>query len=90
MAKPYRARNKRIIMRQPNGRFRRANLQDIGIPKSSLQDGPAICANCGYGTDAWWHPILKTGFCPKCNSQDKMTKMQTEAAPVPQRRPICK
>lgn len=31
MAKPYKARNKRIIMRRANGRFRKATGTDFGI-----------------------------------------------------------
>ena len=71
MPRPYKNRAKGIQFRQGNGRFRKANLQDFGIPQSSLQDGSAICANCGYGKEELWYPVLKTGYCPKCKCQEK-------------------
>lgn len=73
MPKPYKAPNGRIIQRSRNGRFRRTTLRDFGISSSELQDGPAVCANCGYGSKETWRPILKTGYCPKCGSQEKVT-----------------
>lgn len=72
MTKYYKAGNGRIIMRGAGGRFRKTNLQDLGVVKSDLQEGRAICANCGHGKTEWWHPIMKTGYCPKCNSQEKL------------------
>ena len=38
MPRPYRARNKRIIHRAGNGRFRRSTLSDIGM---------LVCGKCG-------------------------------------------
>lgn len=63
---------RRIQMRSSNGRFRKSTLRDWGIGDNELQKGSAICANCGYGKEEKWHPILKTGYCPKCNSQEKL------------------
>lgn len=40
MAKPYKARNKRIIQRSSNGRFRKTTFQDIGLM--------GICQTCGH------------------------------------------
>jgi hypothetical protein len=73
MPRPYRARNKRIIHRASNGRFRNSTFEDIGIPNSEVQDGYAICGKCGHGSDEnkRWYPLLKTGYCPECNSQEK-------------------
>lgn len=72
MARSYRASNGRIIPRRGGGQFRRTTLQDFGISQSELSDGNMICANCGYGEGAEkWRPVLKTGYCPKCKSQEK-------------------
>lgn len=65
--KPYRASNKRIIQRDGRGRFRKSTLEDLGISKDELQEEPAICANC----DHEWLAILKIGYCPMCNCQEK-------------------
>ena len=67
----YKASNGRIIHRKLNGRFRKTSLQDFGISKFQLQIGKAVCADCGFGEIENWKPILKTGFCPKCGSQNK-------------------
>lgn len=76
--KPYRAKNKRIIQRESGGRFRRTTLKDIGLDPSSLQDGFAICKGCGHGesVDKRWFPIVVTGVCPKCGSQEKNTELR--------------
>ena len=74
MMRYYKAPNKRIIMRGASGRFRKATLEDIGIPRDLIQDGSAVCANCGYGENEYWHPILKTGTCTKCGSQEKKVR----------------
>lgn len=72
MARSYRASNGRIIPRRGGGQFRKTTLQDFGILQSELSDGNMICANCGYGEGAEkWRPVLKTGYCPKCKSQEK-------------------
>jgi predicted nucleic-acid-binding Zn-ribbon protein len=79
MPKLYRHSNGRIEHRTSTGKFRRSTLQDIGIAKSEIQEGSAICKNCGYGKNEIWLPILKTGYCPKCKSQEKEEK--EKAAP---------
>lgn len=61
----YRAGNGRIINRSGNGRFRRTTLQDFGIAKSEIATEPKTCAHCGFV----WQPILKCGYCPKCDKQ---------------------
>ncbi len=66
--KPYKTSNKRIIHRDNKGRFRESTLADVGVPKELIQEDTAICADCGHK----WMPILKTGKCPKCNSQSKI------------------
>jgi hypothetical protein len=72
MARSYKSSSGRIIPRRSSGQFRRTTLQDFGIPQSELSDGNMICASCGYGEGAEkWYPILKTGYCPKCHSQEK-------------------
>ncbi len=73
MPRSYRANNKRLINRSGNGRFRKTTLNDFGIGTNELQEGRAICADCGYGSDDCkpWYPILKTGYCPECRSQKK-------------------
>lgn len=82
MARPYRTRSsKRIIMRSGNGRFRKTTIQDLGVSKSSLQDGPAVCIDCGHGAAEWWHPVMKEGFCPRCKSTKKIS---VNLLPMPQ------
>lgn len=74
MARPYKTKmSKRIIMRRPNGRFRKTTIEDLGVSRATLQDGPAVCINCGHGADVWWHPVMKEGFCPKCKSTKKIS-----------------
>jgi len=65
--KAYKAPNGRIIPRGRNGRFRRASLEDLGIPRELIATGPMTCAKCGHK----WHPILKNGVCPQCGSDEK-------------------
>ena len=74
MRKSYLTTGGRLIQRARNGRFRRSTMPDIGVPKASLQSGAAICADCGYGLDEFWHPILKDGFCPQCESERKISQ----------------
>ena len=72
MARSYKSSSGRIIQRRSSGQFRRTTLQDFGISQSELSDGNMICANCGYGEGVEkWHPVLKTGYCPKCQSTEK-------------------
>lgn len=72
MARAYKSSSGRIIPRRSGGQFRRTTLQDFGISQSELSDGNMICANCGYGEgEEKWRPVLKTGYCPKCHSQEK-------------------
>ena len=72
MARSYKSSSGRIIPRRSGGQFRRTTLQDFGISNSELSDGNMICANCGHGEgEEKWRPILKTGYCPKCKSQEK-------------------
>lgn len=71
MPRYYKAPNKRIVPRGSNGRFRKATLQDF-VPSGLIQNGEAICADCGYGSgEEKWFPLLKTGVCPKCGSKRK-------------------
>jgi predicted Zn-ribbon and HTH transcriptional regulator len=56
-----------MALRRGNGTFRKTTLQDFGIPKSDLATGPMTCADCGNT----WNPIMKNGYCPKCDSQRK-------------------
>lgn len=73
MLRAYRTPNGRLIPRDSKGRFRKFTLRDLGIADEELQRGPAVCANCGYGSgEEKWYPILKTGICPKCGSQEKV------------------
>lgn len=67
MPTPYKHSNGRLALRRGNGTFRRATLQDFGIPKAALATGPMTCADCGHT----WNPIMKDGYCPNCNSQKK-------------------
>lgn len=72
MARSYKSSSGRIIPRRSGGQFRRTTLQDFGISQSELADENMICANCGYGEgEEKWRPVMKTGYCPKCRSQEK-------------------
>jgi len=78
MPKPYRARNKRIIPRSANGRFRRATLADVGL---------SVCEKCGaiYTPDfsqarvgRFIDPMKLNeikSWCPRCRGygNDEMT-----------------
>jgi len=80
MARSYKSSSGRIISRRSGGQFRATTLQDFGISQSELSDGNMICANCGYGKGAEkWRPVLKTGYCPKCGSQEKKSAQQGRA-----------
>lgn len=82
MPKPYKARNKRIINRANNGRFRKTNLSDLGISESEIATGYSVCANCGYGKEEDWTPIMLSAPCPKCNSSEKAKpKLKKEITP---------
>lgn len=85
MPKSYKASNGRIIQRRGNGRFRATTLQDFGISKSDLTDGPMICLTCGYGSAEYWRPVMKSGYCPKCGSTEKKPAGQLEAGLQPKK-----
>lgn len=87
MAKSYKTSSGRIIQRRGNGRFRGTTLQDFGISQSELSDGAMVCLGCGYGSNEYWRPVLKTGFCPKCGSQEKkaVEKVEMTAEQIKQR-----
>lgn len=54
--------------RQPDGRWRRTTLQDFGVPAIDVNDGTEYrCLGCGER----WIPILRSGVCPACGSDDK-------------------
>jgi len=56
--------NKRRLFRH-NGRFSKPpSLEQMGYPVAHSE---MTCANCGHK----WFPILITGHCPKCDSQEK-------------------
>lgn len=77
MARAYKSSSGRITQRRSGGQFRRTTLQDFGISQSELSDGNMICANCNYGEgEEKWRPVLKTGYCPKCRSQEKKSAQQ--------------
>lgn len=69
MSGSYAAKNGRIIQRGAGGRFRRGTLGDLGVPQSAVATGRMECADCGHR----WRPILVTGYCPECGSQEKST-----------------
>ena len=85
MARSYKSSSGRIIQRRSGGQFRRTTLQDFGISQSELSDGNMICANCGYGEgEEKWRPVMKTGYCPKCHSQEKKSAQPALALDAPQ------
>ena len=57
--------NKRRVFRR-GGRFAKPpSLEQLGYP---VAHGEMTCADCGYK----WLPILTTGKCPECGSQEKL------------------
>ena len=63
-----RYKNKRRMFRK-GGKFAKApTLAEQGAPVS---EGGEICANCAYGLNEAWHPLLKTGYCPECKCAEK-------------------
>lgn len=62
-----RYRNKRTLFRGSGGRYRKATLQDMGIPQSLVNHEKIACDSCAEV----WMPILKTGLCPKCGKANK-------------------
>ena len=63
--------NKRQMFRK-RGRFAKPpSLEQMGYP---VAHGEMTCANCGHT----WRPILITGMCPVCGSQDKVTGLGIE------------
>lgn len=67
MAKPFKNKHGRITLRASNGRFKQATLKDFGF---DVAEGYRVCNNCEHGAKERWHPILVTGICPICKSQD--------------------
>jgi predicted nucleic-acid-binding Zn-ribbon protein len=67
----YKHSNGRIQMRKSNGQFFTPTLSDFGYDVNSDYQ---VCQNCGYGEIEKWIPVLKTGICPKCQSQEKEPK----------------
>lgn len=59
-----RYRNKRVMFRH-GGRFAKApSLEALGFP---VAHGEMECAKCGHR----WYPLVTTGICPKCGSEEK-------------------
>jgi hypothetical protein len=67
MPRDYIHSNGRRTKRTSGGQFRPTTLRDFGFTPDDLQTTGAVCANCGHT----WHPILKTGQCPKCGGPQK-------------------
>ena len=51
-------------LRTGGGRFRNVTLQDLGVPKDVLTDGPLICSKCGRK----WRPVIKQDPCFDCQA----------------------
>lgn len=49
-------------LRKSNGRWRKATLQDLGVPKEIVNDKMLTCSKCG----AQWWPVIKQDPCFKC------------------------
>lgn len=63
--------NKRAMFRR-GGRFSKApSLADLGYP---VADGSRICNACGEK----WRPVLITGTCPKCGTENNSRAIETE------------
>ena len=86
MARAYKSSSGRITQRRSGGQFRITTLQDFGVSQSELSDGNMVCANCGYGEgEEKWRPVLKTGYCPKCHSQEKKSDQHSVHPPSARR-----
>ena len=58
----HREESVRIQMRRSNGRWRKATLQDLGVPREMVTDSELTCSKCGK---KWW-PIIKQDPCFDC------------------------
>jgi len=68
----YKTSSGQLIRRNGSGQFRKTTLKDFGVSDSELASGAMVCLDCGYGSRAdKWYPVMKTGYCPNCKSQNK-------------------
>jgi predicted nucleic-acid-binding Zn-ribbon protein len=67
----YKHSNGRVQFRKSNGQFFTPTLADL---KHDANFNYQVCKNCSYGELEKWLPLLKTGICPKCQSQEKEPK----------------
>lgn len=68
--KHYKARNKTIIKRNPNGRFASWTLGEmVSEYGMQLSEGKRWCRKCHHS----WLPLVETGFCPECRCEEKLT-----------------
>lgn len=51
--------------RRASGRFRRAMMEDFGISRDDIADGPLICSKCGQK----WNPVIKQDPCFDCQEK---------------------
>jgi len=70
MARYYKTKSGRIILRSSDGKFRKSTLKDIGLIENDK--GYYVCNNCGEGKckDNSWKPILAPDECWVCGSKD--------------------
>lgn len=52
-------------LRKNNGRWRKATLQDLGVPKEMVTDALLTCSKCGK---QWW-PVIKQDPCFDCQEK---------------------
>lgn len=71
----FRYANKRVGGRAANGQFARLGFEDVFGVKPNDQE--QICDDCGH---CWW-PLVLSGKCPKCDSQDKHPVPPPEITP---------
>lgn len=52
-------------LRKNNGRWRKATLQDLGVPAESINLGILICSKCRKE----WSPLIKQDPCFDCQAK---------------------
>lgn len=68
----YKRPNGRIQHRRGNGQFYTPSMEEMGF---DTNDTYKVCANCNYGDKEKWFPVLKSGICPECGSEEKKEKV---------------
>ena len=47
-------------------------MEEVGF---DVNDTYKVCVKCNYGDKEKWFPVLNSGICPECGSQEKKEKV---------------